>query len=105
MADRRKCHSIVAINDQARDFVVFIRHYNLIEEGAQRQFGQRHLRDGALFGAGCGNARQRVAGTRRRGLGHQILQVAKTVSLGADCVTVLMRVRSNCVGHDDRIHW
>ena len=51
MRDRRERGGVVLVADQPRDFVRFVRDHRLVQERSQRQFGQRHLRGDALFGA------------------------------------------------------
>jgi hypothetical protein len=76
----------MGVDDQARDFIRFVRHQRVVEEGCQRQAGQGHLGGDALFGAGRGHACQAIAGARGRGLGHHVLQVAKQIGARADDV-------------------
>ncbi len=50
---------------------------HLVEEGRQRQVGQRELRRDAFLAALRHHARKRVTAARRRGLGQQRLQIGK----------------------------
>jgi len=84
MAHRLECVGIVAVENQPRDFVAFIRHHGFIEEGAQWQIGQRHLRRNALFGIQRRHTGELVARAQRAGLGQQRAQVRKLVTLLAD---------------------
>nr|GEU28151.1 hypothetical protein [Tanacetum cinerariifolium] len=45
--------AVVVVDDQARDFVRFVRDHQLVEEHGQWQIGQRHLRGHAFFRAAC----------------------------------------------------
>ncbi|MNT08885.1 hypothetical protein D3C72_1436430 [compost metagenome] len=69
-ADGGKGRAIVPVQDQARDLVVLVRHQRLGQELLERHLGQRQPRGHPLLLAGRGNARQRVAGTRRAGPGQ-----------------------------------
>ena len=86
--DRREGRGIVAVEDQARDLVILVRDHGLVQEGRERQLGERVLRGDALLGRFRGEAGEHVAGAQRRGLGEQVLQVREAVARGAEGVGV-----------------
>ena len=95
MRNGREGVQIVAVDDQPGDLVAFIGHQRFIEEGLERQLGQRHLGHGTLFSATCNHASEAVAGPCRRGLGHQVAEVAKLVGSVAQHITVLRAHRAS----------
>ena len=68
------------VDNQPRDFVVFIGHYCFFKEVRERQIGQRKLRRHALFGRLRSHPGQHIAAAQRRGLGQQFAQSGKGVS-------------------------
>ena len=77
MRNCREGVRIVRINDQAGDFVGFIRDDRACGKYLERQVRERNLRRYALFGGARGNARQIVSGTRWCGFGEERFQVPK----------------------------
>ena len=76
----------MAVQNQPRDFVAFIRHHGFIEERAQWHIGQRHLRRHPLLCVNSSDTRQLVARAQRAGLGQQRAQIRKPITLWADGV-------------------
>ena len=70
MCHGREGQRIVAVDNQARDFIGFIRYDGFAEKAPQRHIGQGYARRHALLGAVCGHACQLVPGTQRGGLGQ-----------------------------------
>ena len=69
--DLGKGGSVVMIDDQACDLVLFVRDDRFVEEVREGQLGQRPAGGHALLFALRGDAGQQVAGARRRSLGQQ----------------------------------
>ena len=65
VADRRECRGVVAIDDQPRDFVVFVRDDHLAQKGLQRDIRERHLGGDTVRGTFRGDACQAIAGAQR----------------------------------------
>ncbi len=78
--DGLKGGGIVAVDNQARHLVLFVRHQRLLQERLERQVRQRNARRHTLFGALRRHLRQIIAGTRRRSLRHQLTQIAKAIA-------------------------
>ncbi|MNN94209.1 hypothetical protein D3C81_2127960 [compost metagenome] len=74
----------MAVDDQAGDFIFFVGDQRLIEEVLEGNVRQGHLRGDALAIAGRSDAGQVVAGARRAGLGHDLLEVVEAPGLAAD---------------------
>ena len=85
---RRKGRRVVAIDDQAGDLIVFVGDDGLLQELLQRNVRQRHPRRDHVLGAIGGDARQAIAGARRRGLGQEIAQIIEDIGGGIDDVTI-----------------
>jgi hypothetical protein len=86
--DRRERRFVVGVEDQARDFIVFISNDALLEKLPQGNVGQRHPRRDHLLGAAGCDSREAVAGARRRGLGQEVAQIVKDVAGGIDDVAI-----------------
>ena len=94
---------IVRVDDQPRHFVGLVRNDRFIEKLPQRHVGERHLRGHALFVVLGGDAGQRIAAPRGRGLRQQLFQAVEAVRLFSngrakvghgDCT-----VRRICIGY------
>jgi hypothetical protein len=81
---RRKRRLVMGIDDQPRDLVGLVSHDGFIEEGRQRQIGQRELRSDALLAALRCQPGELVAAAQRRRFGEHRLEVAEAVSARAD---------------------
>jgi hypothetical protein len=79
MRDALERHSVMAVDDQAGDFVVLVWNHHLFEEYRQRRVGQCLLGGGAFCVGVCGAAGQLIAGPQRRGLGHHLDQAVEGV--------------------------
>ncbi len=86
MGDRREGLGIVAVDDQPGDFVGLVGNHRLAEKVLERQLGQGHLRRHPLHVAAGGDPGQDVPGTRRGGLGQQVLEIGETPGLAAHAV-------------------
>ncbi|MNF58005.1 hypothetical protein D3C84_395500 [compost metagenome] len=86
VADRGEGDAVVAVDDQAGDFVFFVGNQRLIEEVLEGNVRQGHLRGDALAIAGRSDAGQVVAGACRAGLGHDFLEAVEAPGLAADDV-------------------
>ena len=78
----------MAINDEAGDLVVLIRHDGFGKKLLERDVRQRHPRRDHFLRGIRRNTRQPVAGTRRRGLSQQIAQVIEDIRLRTDGVAI-----------------
>ena len=78
--DRRKGVSVVAVEDQSRDLVLFVGDKRFVQKHAQGQIGEGHLRSDALRGARRRNAGEAVAGTQWGRLRHQHFKVWEPVA-------------------------
>ena len=87
MAQRRKRLCVMAVDDQACDFVILLEHHDIVEEHSQRQRGECHLRHYTLFGAGRGDTGEQVARARQRRLCRVRLQIGETICGGAKDVS------------------
>ena len=74
----------MAVDNQPGDLVILIRDDGFVEEGGERQIGERELRRHPLFAAVGDQAGERVAAARRRRLGQQGFQIGKDVTARAD---------------------
>jgi hypothetical protein len=72
--------AVVRIRDQPGDLVVLVRHDRFLEQSAEREIGQRHLRGDPLLGGLRRDARERVARAVRRRSGEEGLQVTEGVT-------------------------
>ncbi|MNN51667.1 hypothetical protein D3C81_1663240 [compost metagenome] len=74
----------MGVDDQSGDFIGFVGNQHVLQEVAQRDVRQRHLRGDSFAIIERRDAGQKVAGTCRAGLGHYILEAVEAVGLGAD---------------------
>ena len=77
MANRCEAPGVVGIEDQPGHLILLVGNQRIIENLRERNLRQRHFCRHPLFSGAGDNARQRVAGTRRRGLRHQGFQTIK----------------------------
>ena len=80
----RESRRIVAVEDQARNLVLFIRDKIDVQEGLEGKIGQRHLGRDALDRALRRDAGQRISRSRRRGLGEKRLEIGKNPARAVD---------------------
>ena len=74
----------MGVDDEPCDFVVFVRDQQFFEESRQWNFGEGHLREGALFFVLRRNSGERVSRSRGRCLGQQRLQIAEGAGVAGD---------------------
>ena len=86
--DRRKGARVMAVDDQAGDFVVLIGNDGRLQKLRERGVRQRHPRRDHLLGTVGGNSGQPVPGARWARLGHQFAQVGEDMSRGVDGVAI-----------------
>src|SRR5260370_28326864 len=84
MRDRRQGRLVVGIDDEARDLVGLVRNRRRVEEGGERQIGERILGGHAFLTRSRRDAGQHVAAAQRRGFGKQRHQIGKDITLAAD---------------------
>jgi hypothetical protein len=75
---------VVSVDDQSGDFIGLVRNEYFLQEVAERDVGEGHLRGHPLAIVEGGDAGQKVPGTRRTGLGHDVLEAVEAIGLGAD---------------------
>ncbi|MNE73612.1 hypothetical protein D3C80_1696340 [compost metagenome] len=80
MRNRGKRRDIMGIDNQPRDFILFIRHQQLLQKGFERHIGQRHFCRHTLLCAGGSHFGQIVARSCGRRLCHQFAQILKLIT-------------------------
>src|SRR5947209_9552616 len=86
--DRRKSRGIMAVDDQAGNLVVLVRHHRFLQKLLQRNVSQRYSRRDHLLRALRRDAREPVPRPRRRRLRQQVAQAVEGVAMRADAVAV-----------------
>ncbi len=84
MGDGHERPLLVAIEDQSRHLVLFVRDEVGLQERLERQIGEGELRREPLHGAARGDAGKRIARARGRGLGKEVLEVGKRPACAVD---------------------
>ena len=74
----------MAVLDQPRDLIRFIRDHAFRKKMRERQIGQGALRGNAFFSSFRGNASQGIAGPKGRGAREQCLQIGEDIARCAD---------------------
>lgn len=88
VGDRCERGRVVAVHDEARDLVGFVGNEGLLEERAERDVGQGHLRGGALDGGSGADTCQPVTRALGCGARQQCPQVVEHVTRAVDHVRV-----------------
>ena len=83
-ADRGEGCLVMAVLDQPRDLIRFIRDHAFRDEMRERQIGQGALRGDAFFSSFRGNAGQGIAGPKGCGAREQRLQIGEDIARCAD---------------------
>ena len=86
VTDRREGCEIVAVDDQAGDFILLVGDQRFVEKALERHVRQGHLRRCPLGVAAGGDFGQIIPGAGRTGLGHELAQAVETPDHAADAV-------------------
>ena len=83
-ADGCEGRLVMAVLDQARDLIRFIRDHAFRKEMRERHISQGALRGDAFLSTFRGNAGQRIAGPKGRGACEQRLEIGEDIARCAD---------------------